>query len=148
MGGPGCPNSQAYEEGWGSHDSPPIYQHPPWIGVSSPNAVLSITDQLTIPLESPGHLACLPSPTIDQESMNPTREEGISWWSSGEDSRLPKQGALGSMPGQGTIPHMLQRRVHTGGFPGGLVGKNPASKGRRHRVSIHSPSRSNAAKSN
>ena len=35
---------------------------------------------------------------------------GLPWWPSGWDSVLPKQGAPGSIPGQGTRAHMLQLR--------------------------------------
>ena len=60
-----APTAKPERRAGGSRDSPPVSQHPPWTGVSSPTAVLSITDQLTIPLESPGQLACLPSLTLD-----------------------------------------------------------------------------------
>ena len=35
---------------------------------------------------------------------------GLPWWSNGQDSMLPMQGGLGSIPGQGTRSHMLQLR--------------------------------------
>lgn len=35
------------------------------------------------------------------------KKEGLLWWSSGQDSELPVQGAQGSIPGQGTRAHML-----------------------------------------
>ena len=70
-----------------------------------------------------------PTPAKKQKDWEGTRREehhrgrltrehsslGLPWWPSGCDSELPSSqapsaGGLGSIPGQGTRSHMLQRR--------------------------------------
>ena len=52
-------------------------------------------------------------PVIQSEVSQKEKNKywGFPWWSSDEDSVLPMQGGLDSVPGQGTRSHMSQLKI-------------------------------------